>query len=623
MNGTKLGRGKKLIGFDLDDTLAATKQPITPRIARLLRQLAEHYEVAVITGGPYKQVQQNVIDRLGLTPEQLARFYFMPVNGSQYYHYDAASQKWQNDQYIDDLPAEEQKRIANVLESAARKLGYWVDDPVGDIIDYRGTQVTYSALGQFADPKAKYAWDPAYEKRKKMYQLVSRDLSEYRVLVNGNTSIDVTQPGYDKGFGMVKLMDMLGLDKQDILFFGDQLQEGGNDRPVIEAGIEAINVANWEETAVAIEQLIETAGGEVKSSRTSLLAQLIEQFKSARPSSREDLLEQFGKLLAEYQPQLIDTHNTTSFIYTFSVKSKRYGLKLEYGEATALESEAKWYDFVPAPLRTHHVASFVGAKYTFVLTRWLENARTLEEVAIMNEDRDTGETMDLVIAALNQIKYLFNSNPTVSLEAVRGNSYFWKKYQNYNREAKDFPYLQKLIDSPAVRVNGRNLAGPNAIVESVQNNPKLLKYLEPDRAGIIHGDPQFDNILIEDDKVSMVDPKGIDPLPIEYDTGRVIWSLTGWNAIVRGEFELSHDDDGYHLNYQKRSQYTDGLARLRQYFSPQEYHRAVYSSAMQYLTRVSHAKHPDEATALYLRGLELFQDLFDELGEPSPLASTE
>ena len=55
---------KKLIAFDLDDTLAVTKSPMTDKMGVLLVQLLEKYEVCIISGGKFEQFQMQVVDRL-------------------------------------------------------------------------------------------------------------------------------------------------------------------------------------------------------------------------------------------------------------------------------------------------------------------------------------------------------------------------------------------------------------------------------------------------------------------------------------------------------------------------------------------------------------------------------
>lgn len=345
------------------------------------------------------------------------------------------------------------------------------------------------------------------------------------------------------------------------------------------------------------------------------LDNLLAQFVSLQVTSREDLQQQVGDLLRDYQMELIDRHNTLSMIFRLTADGTQYGLKIEFGEAKVTRDEAHWFELAPADLKTHHIASHIGENYAFVLLRWLHNAKTIEEIAIANEGKDTTETIDLVIQALQQDKELFNTNSIVPLLATKDSSYFLDKYISYNADAPKYPYLQTFLEQDTVRINGKGLPGPWRFVQKVQQNDELRTYLSPDKAGLIHGDSHLDNLLVEDGKVYLLDPKGHDHLPLEYDTGRVLWSLTGWNAIVRGEFDLSKDDSGYHLDYKRRQQYIDGMPRIREYFSDQEYHRAMYSAAVQYLTRIHHAANESETMALYLRGLEIFQELLDDLGE--------
>ena len=51
-------------------------------------------------------------------------------------------------------------------------------------------------------------------------------------------------------------MEHNNFTKEDILFFGDKLQEGGNDYPVKAFGVESIEVARWEDTANCLEAIV-------------------------------------------------------------------------------------------------------------------------------------------------------------------------------------------------------------------------------------------------------------------------------------------------------------------------------------------------------------------------------
>lgn len=250
---------KKLIAFDLDDTLAITKSPISDRMSELLSKLLEKYEVCVISGGRFEQFEKQVIDRLGVEEKLLSKLHMMPTCGTRYHIYDQASSSWKI-KYAEDLSEEQKDRIISVLESSAKKLGLWEEKPYGEIIEDRGSQITYSALGQLAPPDVKYAWaDKNAEKKIKLRELVADQLADLEVRLGGTTSVDVTRIGIDKAYGMKKLIDELSISKEEILFIGDRLNEGGNDYPVKAMGIDTIAVEKWEDTAFVIEGILGAA----------------------------------------------------------------------------------------------------------------------------------------------------------------------------------------------------------------------------------------------------------------------------------------------------------------------------------------------------------------------------
>ncbi|MEI8081397.1 MAG: HAD-IIB family hydrolase [Actinomycetes bacterium] len=243
---------RTVIAFDLDDTLAVTKSPISDRMSELLSGLLERFQVCVITGGAFGQIEKQVVQRLNVNPELLTRLHLMPTCGTRYYRFHAASGSWRQ-QYAEDLTSDQKHQIITVLRAGAKQLGIWEEHPAGDIIEDRGSQITYSALGQQATPEAKYAWDPDGTKKHALRDYAAEHLSGLEIRVGGTTSVDITNVGVDKAYGMRKLMSELGISKSDILFMGDKLQEGGNDYPVKALGIDCIAVGGWEQTALAIE----------------------------------------------------------------------------------------------------------------------------------------------------------------------------------------------------------------------------------------------------------------------------------------------------------------------------------------------------------------------------------
>jgi phosphomannomutase len=247
---------KKVLAFDLDDTLAVTKSPISDRMAALLGRLLEYYDVCVITGGTFKQIRLQVIDRLSVSPQQLVRFHAMPTCGTRYYRYDTLRNEWES-QYAEDLSEKERAHIINVLEKTAKNMGIWCDKPAGKIIEDRISQITMSALGQQATPEDKYAWAEKFKDVRPVYRdKVAEQLPGLEVRIGGTTSTDITRPGIDKAYGIGKLIDALDISKDEVLFFGDKLNEGGNDYPVKAMGIDSIAVDGWETTAYALDGVL-------------------------------------------------------------------------------------------------------------------------------------------------------------------------------------------------------------------------------------------------------------------------------------------------------------------------------------------------------------------------------
>lgn len=247
---------KKLVAFDLDDTLAITKSEISDRMSELLSRLLEHYDVCVITGGRFEQIDKQVVKRLDVSPHLLNRLHLMPTCGTRYYRYDELEAKWAL-QYAEDLSKEQKKQIVEALEKVAKEMGIWCDKPAGEIIEDRHSQITMSALGQQATPEDKYEWAEKFKDVRPIYRdKVAELLPDLEVRIGGTTSTDITLPGIDKAYGMRKIIEAIDISKDEILFMGDKMTEGGNDFPVKAMGIDAIAVDGWETTAYVIEGVL-------------------------------------------------------------------------------------------------------------------------------------------------------------------------------------------------------------------------------------------------------------------------------------------------------------------------------------------------------------------------------
>ncbi|MGB3699267.1 MAG: HAD-IIB family hydrolase [Gordonia sp. (in: high G+C Gram-positive bacteria)] len=244
MSVTHNGKTYQLVMFDLDDTLAPSKTAMSDEMVELFRELLAGSLGCIISGGQYGQFQTQVLDRLGEFDDR-GNLHLMPTNGTRYIRW--SGDDWQT-VYAEDLSDEQKSQAMSVVEQGARELGLWEEKTWGPILEDRGSQVTFSALGQSAPVDAKAAWDPDGRKKESLRAYAAERLPDLEVRSGGSTSVDITAKGIDKAYGARRLMEILDLSIDDILFFGDRLDEGGNDRPVADLGIDSIQVHGWQDT---------------------------------------------------------------------------------------------------------------------------------------------------------------------------------------------------------------------------------------------------------------------------------------------------------------------------------------------------------------------------------------
>jgi len=247
----------RLVAFDLDDTLAPSKSPIDPRVGDLLVALADRVEVAIISGGQLQQFQMQVVERLpeGTPAGILDRFHLMPTCGTQYYRLTPDGARTI---YAHALTDDEKQRALAAVEEEARRLSLWEAETWGPILEDRGSQITFSALGQSAPVAAKTAWDPTGEKKNALRDAVAARIPDLEVRSGGSTSVDITRRGIDKAYGMRRLAEQTGIALDDMLFVGDRLDEHGNDYPVLAMGVACHAVEGWEDTAAYLDALVPT-----------------------------------------------------------------------------------------------------------------------------------------------------------------------------------------------------------------------------------------------------------------------------------------------------------------------------------------------------------------------------
>jgi HAD superfamily hydrolase (TIGR01484 family) len=242
---------KRLIAFDLDGTLAASKQPLADEMAAALARLLQVADVAVISGGDWPQFQRQIVDRLaaGTRREGL---WLMPATGTKLYRYEG---RWHR-VYAELFDAADKARIHAAFDEALKADPLPAEQLWGERLEDRGSQFTFSGLGQHAPIAAKAKWDPDHAKRTALQAELQRRLPDLSIRLGGTTSIDVTRPGVDKAHALRRLAEESGVPIADMLFLGDALYAGGNDEPALATGVDAIQVRDPQETRTAIDAVV-------------------------------------------------------------------------------------------------------------------------------------------------------------------------------------------------------------------------------------------------------------------------------------------------------------------------------------------------------------------------------
>lgn len=255
-------KSKDLIVFDLDGTIVETKSPMEKDMALLMQKLLAVKKVAIIGGGKYEVFQALFLKRLGGLKQLLNNLFLFPTTSTSFYRYKNGWKKI----YALELTKNEVARIFKAFEDVFHQIGYAHPQKIyGEVIENRGTQVTFSALGQNVvsvlgkkGVQLKEQWKQQHTPTKmKIAKFMAKRLPDLEVRAAGHTSIDVTKKGIDKAYGLKQIRDHLKIPISKMLFIGDALFPGGNDYAAIRTGVDYIQVSSPQETKKIIRQLIQ------------------------------------------------------------------------------------------------------------------------------------------------------------------------------------------------------------------------------------------------------------------------------------------------------------------------------------------------------------------------------
>jgi phosphomannomutase len=196
----------KYLFFDLDGTLCESKKAVLDDMLEELGRLSKKYAIILVSGAELSRM---------LIQAPLKYATFMAQNGNEVYEKEEIL--WRND-FAD------RGKLNRHIELSAEFLKIKIED---DMIDDRGSQVSFSFIGHHAPLEVKKLFDPDRKKRAE----ILRRLPFPGAVIGGTTCIDYVP--YSKGDNISRYLWMKDIRISDCLYLGDAFMDFGNDATVL------------------------------------------------------------------------------------------------------------------------------------------------------------------------------------------------------------------------------------------------------------------------------------------------------------------------------------------------------------------------------------------------------
>jgi HAD superfamily hydrolase (TIGR01484 family) len=227
----------KHLFFDMDKTIAPSRQPILPDMFDLLSSLSQ--DIIIVSGQDNAKIAWQSSNLPAIKLGQ---------NGN--HAVDLHDAELWNFPLTDPERTEIMAHIAQVTALLPEQpKPEWV--PVED----RGAQITFSPIGNQAPVDVKYAYDPDMSKRFKLMEQVPFESEDLVVKIGGSTSFDYFPRDRNKGTNVQRLIDLMGWNADECIYYGDGLFPGGNDEAVIGV-IETVAVKNHIDTYQKLQAML-------------------------------------------------------------------------------------------------------------------------------------------------------------------------------------------------------------------------------------------------------------------------------------------------------------------------------------------------------------------------------
>ena len=218
--------------FDVDGTLTPSRSVMDKKFAVWFSKFCEHNNVYLVTGSDRPK-----------TVEQVGNYIY---HKCKRVYNCSGSDVWSGDLHVRTnewiLPEAAHEWLSEQLTASAFPLR------TGLHFEHRPGMVNFSIVGRNAtlgERKLYVEWDTEHNERDYIAYNFNLKFPDLEARPGGETGIDIAPCGADKSQILADFND-----KDFIVFFGDRMDESGNDYPLALANHNGINhhVKGWEET---------------------------------------------------------------------------------------------------------------------------------------------------------------------------------------------------------------------------------------------------------------------------------------------------------------------------------------------------------------------------------------
>ena len=215
--------------FDVDGTLTPSRQKMTKTMEEFFTEFVKNNPVYLVTGSniekTMEQVPMDILER--------CRRVFCESGSDVYFHdsnYEGLLGSESNYERHWDCPV----HLRNLLMTFLSESDFPKTMRTGNHIEIRKSMVNFSVIGRNATFYERYVytlWDKERFERGNFASQIEQLFPELTATVAGEIGIDIHPKGRDKSQILPQIKQWPD-GNEPIIFFGDKIEEGGNDYPL-------------------------------------------------------------------------------------------------------------------------------------------------------------------------------------------------------------------------------------------------------------------------------------------------------------------------------------------------------------------------------------------------------